>query len=708
MTKLTANPRRLRIAHELNGRIRVRCPTLYDPLLDIAYVQALLENLSGVQRVRINGRAASVIVTHDGRTETRQAILDTLTDLPDDAYASSDPDGNGSRELVDVVLKGALALAGTATPVTVTAPLSLLMAMPPILKGLDTLFESGIKVEVLDAAAIGLSLARGDYLAANVIVTLLNLGEYLEASSEKRSTELLKGLLRPQVDHVWVEEDGREIRRPLKQVVIGDTVICGPGDIIPVDGTVAEGEAAVNQSSITGESVSVHLYPAQEVLSGSVVEEGRIKIKANLVGSETSMARISRFLENSLRSKSAAQTRSDELAEKLVPVTFALGLAIFLLTGDITRASAVLTVDYSCAIKLANPIAVKTAMYHAAHEGVLLKGGQALDMLARVDTLVFDKTGTLTDGVLDVTDIIPTGPLTPDKLLALAAGAEQHYAHPVAHAVVRTAENRGLQLPAMSNVDYIVAHGVSAYVEGARVLVGSLHFIEEDEHVDCSDARKTADRLRHEGKNLLYVSRSDHLEGIIAFRDDVRPEALSVLTDLLDEGIKRIIVITGDHKDTAQAVIGKLNGIGELHWEMKPEDKSRIVNDLKGEGCTVAFIGDGVNDAPALMTAHVGICMPGGSDLAKESAQVLLLEDDLTGLLTARRVAGRTRRTIENCFGSAVGFNSLILLTATLGFLPPAISALLHNISTVGILGYAALGQKRSEKPAGRLPIEGP
>jgi Cu2+-exporting ATPase len=693
VTKLTANPRRLRIAHELNGRIRVRCPTLYDPLLDIAYVHALLESLPGVQRVRINGRAASVIVTHDGRTETRQAILDTLTDLPDDAYASSDPDGNGSPELVDVVLKGALALAGTATPPTVTAPLSLLMAMPPILKGLDTFFESGIKVEALDAAAIGLSLARGDYLAANVIVTLLALSEYLEASSEKRSTELLKGLLRPQVDHVWIEDGGKEIRRPLSQVVIGDTVICGPGDIIPVDGTVSDGEAAVNQSSITGESVSVHLHAGKMALSGSVVEEGRLKIRADLVGSETSMARISRFLENSLRSKSDAQTRSDELADRLVPVTLALGLAIFLLTGDITRAAAVLTVDYSCAIKLANPIAVKTAMYRAAHQGVLLKGGQALDMLARVDTIVFDKTGTLTDGVLDVTDIIPTGKLTPDGLLALAAGAEQHYAHPVAQAVVRAAEQHGLPLPAMSNVDYIVAHGVSAYVEGARVLVGSRHFVEEDEGVDCTDTRSRADRLRREGKNLLYVSRSGRLEGIIAFRDDLRPEAPSALADLSREGIERIIVITGDHKDTARAVIGRLNGIEALHWEMKPEDKSRIVKDLQNEGHIVAFVGDGVNDAPALITAQVGICMPGGSDLAKESAQVVLLEDNLTALLTARRVAVGTRRTIENCFGSAVGLNSLILLMATLGFLPPALSALLHNISTVGILGYAALDQ---------------
>jgi Cu2+-exporting ATPase len=663
-------------------------------LLDAAYLQAVLENLPGVGRVRINSRAASVIVEHDGRIQTRKAVLDTLRYLPAGAFADDDIGGGGAPELADVVFKGVLSLANLKAPPAVSVPVSALLALPTLLTGLDTFFNEGVKVEVLDATAVGMSLARGDLFTSNAIVTLLTLGEYLEASSESRSTELLKSLLRPQVDHVWVEKNGEEIRKPLSEVVIGDVVICGPGDIVAVDGTVVEGDASVNQSSITGESVSVHLSDGAQALSGSVVEEGRLKIRADLVGSETSMARITRYLENSLRLKSDSQTRSAELADRLVPATLAVGLVIFLLTGDITRAAAVLTVDYSCAIKLANPIAVKTAMYDAAHSGVLIKGAQALDALARVDTVVFDKTGTLTDGVLDVTDIVPTGGLTPEQLLALAAGAEQHYAHPVAHAVVKAAEQRGLTLPAMSNVDYIVAHGVSAYVEGARVLVGSLHFLQDDEQVDCGGVGKTAERLRREGKNLLYVSRSGALEGVIAFRDDLRPEATAVLRGLKKAGIARIVVLTGDHRDTARAVIGPLQDIEELHWEMKPDDKSRIVKELKEEGRTVAFVGDGVNDAPALITAQVGICMSGGSNLAKEAAMVILLEEDLKTLLTARRVAAATRKVIENCFQSAVGFNSLILLMAALGLLPPVASALLHNVSTVGILGYAAMRKR--------------
>jgi heavy metal translocating P-type ATPase len=504
--------------------------------------------------------------------------------------------------------------------------------------------------------------------------------------------------LRPQVEHVWLDRRGEEIRVPLSQVVAGDMVICGPGDLIPVDGTVAEGEASVNQSSITGESVSVHLHPGKSALSGSVVEEGRLKIRAELVGAETSMARITRYLENSLRHKSDSQTHSAELADRLVPATLALGVLLFLLTGDIGRAAAVLTVDYSCAIKLANPVAVKTAMYDAAHKGVLVKGAQALDALAEVDTLVFDKTGTLTRGVLNVTDIVPITALTADELLELAAGAEQHYAHPVAHAVLREAEARGLSLPAMSNVDYIVAHGVSAYVDDARVLVGSQHFLEEDEQIDCSPVHALADRLRRQGKNILYVSRCGVLEGVIAFRDDLRAEVEGVLREVKRAGIHRIIVLTGDHRDTARAVVGPLGAIDELHYDMCPEDKSRIVKELKEAGHTVAFIGDGVNDAPALITAQVGICMPGGSDLAKEAAMVILLEDDLKALLTARQVANTSRRVIENCFRSAVGFNSVVLLMATLGLIPPVTSALLHNLSTVGILGYAALGNRSTAK----------
>jgi len=688
---------KVHILHELPQRIRVRSDSLLDSSLDPAYLEAILENLPGVGKVRLNAKAASVVVNYDGHEQTRENILLCLEDIPTEAYRPFS-ERREPPDPINVIARGVIALLTPAIPKPVRSPLSWIFSLSTLLQGMGKLLAEGIKVEVLDATAVGFCLLRKDYFTANAIVALVTLGEYLEQTSEDKSTDLLKGLLRPQVETVWVEREGQEIGIDLDEVVIGDLVICGPGEMIAVDGMVVEGDASVNQSSITGESVPVHVQPEDEVLSGSVIEEGRIKIEAREVGTETSMARISRFLENSLRFKSDSQKQSDELADRLVPISFGLGLALYLLTRDIRRAAAVLTVDYSCAIKLSNPVAVKMSMYTAAHSGVLLKGSQALDSLARVDTIVFDKTGTLTRGALQVTDVIPLGDMTPDSLLSLAAGAEEHYTHPMARAVLEAAGKQGLELPPISQVDFIVAHGVSAYVDGKRVLVGSYHFIAEDEGVDCSATNDSARELRARGKSLLFVARGKILEGVIALRDELRPEAAKALSGLKEQGIEKIVVLTGDHRDSAKALAEELKGLDEIHWELKPEGKADIVKNLQAKGHVPAFVGDGVNDAPALVTADVGICMPGGSDLARESAQVILLEEDLNALVTARQIACQTQTIIKNCFRSTVGMNTLFLLLASAGILPPVAAAVLHNANTVGILGYAALAGTR--KPA--------
>lgn len=693
----------MRIVHELSHRLRARNAALYDPGFDSAYFEAVLQSVPGVDRVRINPKAATVVVEYNGERRCREAVLRYLRDIPDGVYRPDsvcppgpDPVGAG--------VKGWLALLSPAIPRPLRGLLSWVLAMPVLLRGGETLFSRGAKVEVLDALALGFSLFRRDYLTANAIVSLLSVGEYLEQISEDRSTGLLKTLLRPQVETVWAERQGKEIALDVHDLVIGDIVVCGSGEMIPVDGEVAGGEALVNQSSVTGESVPVHMEPGSEVFSGSLIAEGRLRIRALQVGEETSMARIQRFLENSLRFRSPSQRRSEALADRLVPATLGLGLGILLLTRDFRRAAAVFTVDYSCAIKLATPVAVKTAMFTAAHDGVLLKGAQALETFARVDTLVFDKTGTLTQGKLEVTDLIAVGEMTEEALLALAAGAEAHYAHPVASAVVSEATQRGLEPTAVGEVDFIVAHGVSAYLDGKRVLVGSHHFIAEDEGIDCSPAEAHEQTLRAQGKSLLYVARDDRLEGVIALRDALRPEAAPVLDELKSLGIENIVVLTGDHPDTARAVADQLPALDAIYWDLKPEDKAEIVRSLKEKRRTIAFAGDGVNDAPALMTADLGISLPGGADLARESAQVLLLQDDLRTLLTARRIAQRAEHTIENCFKTAVGANSLFLLLASGGLIPPVMAAILHNASTVGVLGYAALSGM--ETPKGRKKEE--
>lgn len=688
-----------KVAHETKKRIRVSTKLLYDSNLDPSFLHAVLSNIQGVEKVRLNLKAGSVIVSYDGRPETREKIIDSVSSPCPEVFQKERELQEHPADSIGVIAKGIFAGLSSFLPNDIAAPATLGLSLPVIFKGVDTLLNEGVKVEVLDASAVLFSLARKDYFTASSIVALLSLGSYFEEISEKKSTDLLQNLLKPKITKVRVERDGAEIKIDLNELEIGDQVICGPGEIIGVDGVVTSGDALVNQSSITGEAVPVHLKEGDEVMSGSVVDEGKIKINALQVGSDTGMARISRFLEQSLKSRSKSQKKSDELADKLVPITFALGMGIYATTGDIARAASVLTVDYSCAVKVANPVSVKMAMFNAAENGVLLKGAEALDTLAKIDTIVFDKTGTLTLGELEVTEIVTfSSDMDEKELLAIAAGAEEHYDHPVANAVVNAALGKGLDLPKASEVDFIVAHGVSAYVDDKPVLVGSRHFIEDDENIDCSSSDITGDDLMSQGKSLLYIAVDDELAGVIALEDKIRPESKSVLEGLKERGIKKIVVLTGDHRATAKVLGEKLCEIDEIYWELKPEDKASIIAELKESGASIAFAGDGVNDAPAMVSADLGICMPDGADIARDAAQMVLLKNDLNTLLNARDVSVKNKETIINSFKMAVGINSLILLLATSGRLEPVTSAILHNASTIGIIGYAASANNKINK----------
>ena len=659
------------------------------PSLDLNYLQAKIESLNGVHSVRINGPAFSVTVEYDGTPSVRSTILQELNFIPDEAFLNKNTKEHGV-DLIEVGAKTAVAAFTPFLPLPVQAATSWMLAIPGITKGIETLFDRGVKIEVLDGTVKALSLLRGDYFTSNSVGALLSLGEYLENESEQKSTDLLKTLLKPQIEKIWIEQNGREIEIDFNQLKTGDIVVCGAGELIPVEGTVIEGDGLVNQSSITGESFPVHLQSGDLTLSGTVVEEGTLKIRADKVGTETGMARINRFLETSLRSQSKSQIQSAELADKLVPLTFGAGLGVYALTKDASRAASVLTVDYSCAIKLSTPVATRTSMFTASQAGVLLKGGQALDNLAAIDTLIFDKTGTLTKGELVVTEIVPMPLYSEEELLSTAAGAEEHYAHPVAKAVVNKAKKQGIPLPEVSGVDFIVAHGVSAFVDGKRVLVGSQHFIEEDEKIDCSFMKKKARQLRNAGDNIVFVAMDGKLLGLIALRDELRPEALEALEALKKAGIKRIEILTGDHREAALSLVSQLPPVDAVHWELKPEDKASIIKNLKKNGAKVGFTGDGVNDTPALVCADVGICMPSGADLAKESAQVVMLNEDLRTLVEAHRIACNNRETLSSCLWSAVIINTSTLILAGMGKLSTFAAAMTHNLSTVGILSYAA------------------
>lgn len=687
----------IQILHEIDTRLRIRSSVFSRPDFEPAYLEAMFEQIDGVESVRINVKAACVVICYNGDPHVRRVILKRLTDIPDESFESVVRRKSQINPVV-MGLHGLLILFLRFLPRSAQAVFTLTVGAPLLLRGIFVLFSHGIKSDVLDAAAIGFSLARRDYFTANAIIFLLKLGEYLEHLSEDKTTNLLCNLLRSGAKDVWIYRDGQELSIPVSHLKIGDVVVCGPGEMIPVDGVVRSGEALINQSSITGESIPLYLSEGSKVLSGSLVDEGKLYIRAEYVGGDTGIARINRFLENALRMASPFQKKSEELADRLVPVTFGLGLGIYAMTRDVSRAAAVLTVDYSCAIKLATPITTKMTMYAAAHMGVLLKGARALNALSKIDTIVFDKTGTLTRGELTVDGVYPVNGMERDDLLAFTAALEEHYSHPVARAVVGRARMERLSLPPVSEVDFIVAHGVSAYIDGERWLAGSRHFLEDDEGIDCSEADSMGASIYANGQSALWVARDKKLVGVLSLTDAVRPEAGYVLERLKQGGIKQIVVLTGDHRNAATSQLsGIIKHIDSLHCELKPEDKASIVKELQAKGHRLAFVGDGVNDAPALLSADVGICVMTGAALAREAALAILLKEDLRLLSYAKEIANHADKAIRNSFNAIAWLNSFYLIFASVGLLSPVSAALLHNLTTIGVLGYS--GWAGSWKP---------
>lgn len=689
------------LVHEVPGRLRLRLPVLGQSSLDPAYLETWMEGTAGVQAVRINRSARSLVVEHDRDAATRARVLARLGAFDPGASLPLTPGEGGEDEDEDIV-PIARSLATLAVLPLLTPGAQKLVTFvnlgSTLGKGAETLITSGIKVEVLDAVAVGLSAARGEHYTANLTGLLLALGEYLERRTARQSDRMLRRLLRPEPTLAWVERDGELVQVPGLEVREGEVVVVGVGEQIPVDGRVLEGTALVNQAAVTGEQVPVRKEAPRRVVAGSLVVEGRLRIEATQVGEETTTARVSRFVRESLGKRSQTQRLADDLADKRVYITLITGGLAYALTRDLRRLESVLLVDYSCALKLGTPIAFKSGMVAAARHGVLMKGGEAIEHLAAVDTVVFDKTGTLTHSELTVTEVMVLRPDAGDetKLLALVASVEEHASHPVAQAVVEAARERDLQHISHGEVDYLVAHGMTAEVEGERVVIGSRHYLEEHQgiHFGAYEARIVA--LQEEGHILLFVADDRGPLGLIALRDTLRADARATLERLRGLGIERLVLISGDRRAKAEALAAEL-GLDEVHAEMAPEDKARIVQELRDQGRRVAFVGDGVNDGPALVAADVGIAMPRGADLARATADIVLLDDHLIRLADARETAARTMHLIRTNFNLAVGINTAILAGAMTGWLSPVASALLHNGTTMGILVHALAGARNAE-----------
>lgn len=678
--------------HTTHGRVRWRYACRPGAPLEAHVLERAVATVEGVRKVRINAAARALVVDFDAGVTTAERIaLDILRMVP--AHGRKAGVHNGEPSVAPVALSAATLLATRSLQPGLQAPVAFGTAIPLLGEAVDDFLEKGVTSHVLEAMAVAISIGRRDYLAANTTSFLLALGEYMEASIERRSDDLLKHLLKPAVDEIWVERDGAEIQLDAAEVRVGDTVIAATGTVIPVDGTVLGGEAMVNEATMTGESVPVARRRGDAVLSGTLVEEGRLRIYAEKVGAQAAVARIADFVEQSLAVKSTTQLEASRMADRLVPMVLGLAGATWLVSRDWERVAAVLQADYSCALKLSTPVAFKSAMYTAGKSGMLVKGAKALERLAEADTFVFDKTGTLSTGQLEVTDSIAFKPgYSPEDLINLAASVEEHYFHPLALAVVEA--SRRLESPHHfdhKEVEFIVAHGVASVIDGRRIVVGSRHFVEDDEGISIAAHREIVDRLHFEGKTLLYIGFGGELLGVLALRDGLRSNSAATIRRLRRLGVKRVLMLTGDHPERAR-VMAEALGLDGFHAGLLPQDKASILQTLAAEGARIAFVGDGVNDAPALSGAHVGISMHNGADVARLASDVALLEDDIARVADAKALALATRRLIDSNFKLTVGLNTTILSAAAFGWLTPVAASALHNGTTIAILLRALAG----------------
>ncbi len=685
----------IKLAHKTQFRVRY-----YVDVLKNDFNKSALENhiksISGITSVRVNQKIGSIVIEHDGSGS--DTIEELLSDLDINQFQTCNTFLGNTNSCVDE--KPSLFGVTRASTALLTEPmisneiakflLTSIATKPLLFEGVKELFTEGLTSKVLEATAVGVSLVRRDYLAANGTNTMLELGEYIEETTVHRSDDLIKELAKPNVKQAWIEVEynGKMVQKLVdtNEIKVGDLVIVGAGDTIAIDGHIVTGSASVNQVSMTGESEPVAKQRGDRVISGTVVEDGRIKVWAEYVGEDTATARIKNYITTSLNEKSAIGLKATKLADKLVPVILGLAGLSYLISRDFESVAAVLQADYSCALKLATPVAFKSSISKAGKNGIMIKGAKSIEALKDADTFVFDKTGTLTYGQLEVEKVntFDTN-WSEEDILNLTASAEEHYFHPVAEAVVNAAKEKGFVHMHHEEVEFIVAHGVKTMVDNKEVVVGSRHFLEDDEGIDFSKYEKQIEACLLEGKTLLYVGYDKKLLGTIGMRDRVRENAKETLKKLKDLGVKKTVMLTGDIESKAKVLADEL-GIDAVYANMKPTDKASILKELKADGAKVAFVGDGINDAPALMSSDVGISMSKGADIAKATADVGLLKDDISAIAEVKELANKTMKLIDNNFNATVGINSVILTGATVGLFTPLTTAVLHNGTTIGLL----------------------
>ena len=677
------------ILHEGKGRMRVHVEKVRMTLHRADVLEAYLNRNDAIVHAAVYERTGDVVITYTGKRSAAVAILAGYKfDVPEnDALVTSADSRKLNREYQDKMfnLVAGRALRKLFLPAPIAAAYTVFRSIGFIWKGVRCALSRKLEVEVLDALSIGVSILRGDYGTAGSVMFLLNLGSLLEEWTRKKSLDDLARSMALNVDKVWVRSQGTEVLVPLTKVRSGDEVVVRSGNMIPLDGTVLEGEAMVNQAALTGESMPVRKVEGSTIYAGTVVEEGECVFVAKAEGGSNRYDKIVAMIEESEKLKSSTENRALALADRLVPWCLGATGVTYLLTRNITRAISCLMVDFSCALKLSMPLAVLSAMRECGSYHITVKGGKYLEALSKADTIVFDKTGTLTRATPQVVEVVPFSGCDEREVLQLAACLEEHFPHSMANAVVRAARERGISHEEMhSEVEYIVAHGIASRVSGERVVIGSHHFVFEDEKCTVPAAEQEKfDTLKPEYSHL-YMAASGQLVGVICIADPLRPEAAQVLNSLRALGIQNTVMMTGDSERTA-AAIAKQVGVDHFFAEVLPEDKANFVQQAKAEGHTVVMIGDGINDSPALSAADIGIAINSGAAIAREIADVTIKADSLEELVALKAIANAMQKRVHANYRFVLSFNSALILLGALGILQPASSAMLHNLSTIGI-----------------------
>ena len=677
------------ILHEGKGRMRVHVEKVRMTLHRADVLEAYLNHHDAIVHAAVYERTGDVVITYTGRRSAAIAVLAGYKfDVAEyDALVTSADSRRLNREYQDKMfdLVAGRCLRKLFLPAPLDAAYTAFRSIRFLWKGVRCVLSRRLEVEVLDALSIGVSLLRGDFGTAGSVMFLLNLGSLLEEWTRKKSLDDLARSMALNVDKVWVRSQGTEVLVPLTKVRSGDEVVVRSGNMIPLDGTVLEGEAMVNQAALTGEAMPVRKAEGSTLYAGTVVEEGECVFIAKAEGGSNRYDKIVAMIEESEKLKSSTENRALALADKLVPWCLGATVVTYLLTRNATRAISCLMVDFSCALKLSMPLAVLSAMRECGSYHITVKGGKYLEALSQADTIVFDKTGTLTRATPQVVEVVPFSGCNEREVLQLAACLEEHFPHSMANAVVRAAKEHGISHEEMhSEVEYIVAHGIASRVGGERVVIGSHHFVFEDEKCTIPAAEQQKFDALKPAYSHLYMAASGQLVGVICISDPLRPEAAAVLNGLRALGIKNTVMMTGDSERTA-AAIAKQVGVDRFFAEVLPEDKANFVQQAKAEGHTVVMIGDGINDSPALSAADIGIAINSGAAIAREIADVTIKADSLEELVALKAIANSLQKRVHANYRFVLTFNSALIALGALGILQPASSAMLHNLSTIGI-----------------------